>query len=160
MQVAKNTVVTIDYTLTNDDGEILDTSKGHEPLSYIQGIGNIITGLETAMEGRVAGDIFKVSIPPEDAYGIWEESLMQVVPMSAFGDMEGVEIGNQFQIQTAEGPRVMTVVEVTDDEVTLDGNHPLADMTLNFDVAVVNVRPATAEELSHGHVHGAGGHHH
>jgi len=160
MQVAKNTVVTIDYTLTNNDGEVLDSSKGQEPLAYIHGIGYMIPGLENALEGKSEGDSLKVSIEPRDAYGERDESLVKTVDRALFGGIDKLEPGMQFQAQTPEGVEIVTVTAVNGDEVTVDGNHPLADVTLNFDVRVLGVREATAEELEHGHVHGPGGHQH
>ncbi len=140
MQIGGNKVVTIDYTLTDHEGTVIDTSKGEEPMSYIQGIGNLIPGLESALEGKSAGDTLQVSVAPVEGYGLRDEALMQVMPMEAF---EGVG-----------------EVEVDGDNVTVDGNHPLAGLTLNFDVAVRDVRDATDEELSHGHAHGPEGHEH
>jgi FKBP-type peptidyl-prolyl cis-trans isomerase SlyD len=160
MQAGDNTVVLIHYTLTSDTGETLDSSEGREPLGYLHGFGNIIPGLENALTGKQAGDKLKVSIKPEEAYGVREDALVQVVPRSAFGGAQDLEVGMQFQAQTPEGVRVVTVVDVAGDDITLDGNHPLAGETLHFDVEVTLVRAATQEELTHGHVHGEGGHHH
>lgn len=160
MQAGDNTVVLIHYTLTSDSGETLDSSEGREPLGYLHGFGNIIPGLENALVGKKAGDKLKVSIPPAEAYGVREDALVQIVPRSAFGGAPDLEVGMQFQAQTPEGVRVVTVVDVAGDDITLDGNHPLAGETLHFDVEVTEVRAATEEELTHGHVHGAGGHHH
>jgi len=160
MQAGDNTVVLIHYTLTSDSGETLDSSEGREPLGYLHGFGSIIPGLENALVGKKAGDKLKVSIPPAEAYGVREDALVQIVPRSAFGGAPDLEVGMQFQAQTPEGVRVVTVVDVAGDDITLDGNHPLAGETLHFDVEVTEVRAATEEELTHGHVHGAGGHHH
>lgn len=160
MQAGKNKVVTIDYTLTNKDGQVLDTSKGREPLAYLHGVGGIIPGLETALEGKIAGETLVVSIPPEQAYGLRDEGLVQSVPKQMFRGVDNIQAGMQFRAQGQGGPRVVTVVGVEGDQVKIDANHPLAGETLNFDVTVVNVREATAEELGHGHVHGAGGHQH
>lgn len=160
MQAADNTVVLIHYTLTSDGGEVIDTSEGRDPLAYLHGFGNIIPGLEKALAGKKAGDKLKVTIPPEEAYGIREDELVQVVPRTAFGGAPDLEVGMQFQAQTPAGVRVVTIVDVEGDDITLDGNHPLAGETLHFDVVVAEVRPASEEELQHGHVHGPGGHHH
>lgn len=160
MQIGGNKVVTIDYTLTDHEGTVIDTSKGEEPMSYIQGIGNLIPGLESALEGKSAGDTLQVSVAPEEGYGLRDEALMQVMPMEAFEGVGEVEVGMQFRARTAEGTQILTVVEVDGDNVTVDGNHPLAGLTLNFDVAVRDVRDATDEELSHGHAHGPEGHEH
>jgi FKBP-type peptidyl-prolyl cis-trans isomerase SlyD len=160
MQAGENTVVLIHYTLTSDAGETLDSSEGREPLGYLHGFGNIIPGLENALAGKKAGDKLSVSIKAEEAYGVRDDALVQVVPRSAFGGAPDLEVGMQFQAQTPQGVRVVTIVDVEGDDITLDGNHPLAGETLHFAVEVTEVRAATEEELSHGHVHGAGGHHH
>lgn len=158
MQVAKHKVVTIDYTLTDGKGAVIGTSQGGEPFSYIHGTGSIIPGLEHALEGKSPGDTVAVSIPPEEAYGERDESLMVVIPRDRFEAAGGVEVGMQFETVAETGRRVVTVVKVEGDEVTVDANHPLAGATLNFDVTVVDVRDATSVELSHGHVHGSGTH--
>lgn len=159
MEISKHTVVTMDYTLTDAQGNTIDTSKGREPLAYIHGVGGIIPGLEAALEGRQPGEQLQVTIAPEDGYGDRDESLLQVVPRDRF-DVEDVTVGMQFHAQSEDGMSVVTVVAVTDDDVTVDSNHPLAGVTLNFDVEVKEVREATEEELAHGHVHGPGGHEH
>ena len=160
MQVAKNKVVSIDYTLTNPQGDVLDTSKGAEPLSYLHGVGGVIPGLETALDGKSVGDHVNAVVPPDQGYGPRRDDLVQEVPRRMFGGAPQVQPGMQFQANTPQGPRVVTVTAVAGDTVTVDANHPLAGQTLHFDVKVVDVRDATAEELSHGHAHGAGGHHH
>ena len=160
MNIAKDKVVSIDYTLTDDGGKVLDSSSGREPLAYLHGAGNIIPGLESALEGKGRGDQLNVSIKPPDAYGDRDDRMIQAVPRTAFGGAQNIEPGMQFQANTPAGPRVITVVGVEDDQVTVDANHPLAGQTLNFDVKVVDVRDATAAELEHGHVHGPGGHQH
>jgi FKBP-type peptidyl-prolyl cis-trans isomerase SlyD len=160
MTISTNHVVSIHYTLTNDAGEILDSSTGNDPLAYIHGIGNIIPGLEAALTGRALGDKFKVSIAPEDGYGLRDNEMMQNVPKSAFQGVDEILPGMQFQAQSPQGMTLVTVVDVDGDEVILDGNHPMAGMTLHFEVEVADIRDATSEELEHGHVHGPGGHHH
>ena len=160
MQVSKDKVVSIDYTLTDKDGQVIDTSSGKEPLAYLHGSGNIIPGLESALEGKAEGEQVKVTVPPEKAYGVRSEQMVQAVPRTAFAGVDKIEPGMQFQANTQAGPRLIRVVGVQGDQVTVDANHPLAGQTLNFDVKVVGVRDASAEELSHGHVHGAGGHQH
>lgn len=160
MQISNNKVVTIDYTLTDDDGEVIDSSQGGEPLAYIQGIGNIIPGLEAALEGHNPGDSLQVSIPPEKGYGVRNEDAMQTFPRDAFSNVPDLEVGMQFVAQTEDSRQMFTVVSIDDEEVVADGNHPLAGMTLNFDVTVKEVRDATAEELEHGHAHSDGHHHH
>ena len=160
MQAGPQTVVTIDYTLTNSLGELLDTSDGREPLAYLHGAGNIIKGLEKALEGRVSGDSFRVTIAAVDAYGERDESQVAVIERAQFSDVEPLEPGMQFDIRTEHGPRTITIQKVESEEVTIDGNHPLAGTALTFAVDVRSVRKATREEMTHGHVHGPGGHHH
>ena len=160
MQIAADSVVLIHYTLKDDDGKVLDSSAGGEPLAYIQGHGNLVSGLEKALEGKAQGNRIEVSLVPEEGYGTRNEALVQRVPKRSLQGAGEIRKGMQFQAQTDEGMRLFTVTTVVGDMVTLDGNHPLADQTLHFDVEVVEVRDATAEELEHGHVHGAGGHHH
>lgn len=160
MKVAEKTVVVIDYTLTDNDGSVIDSSEGAGPLSYLHGAGNIIPGLEEALLGKEAGDEVKASIEPEKAYGERHEQLKQDVPRELFSGVDKVEQGMQFQSETEQGPVLVTVVEVKEDTVTVDGNHPLAGVHLNFDVTVREVREASEEELEHGHVHGEGGHQH
>ncbi len=160
MQISANMVVSIDYTLTDDQGTVIDSSEGRGPLAYIQGIGNIIPGLERALEGKSQGDSLKVSIAPEDGYGERSDDLTQAVPKQMFEGNDEIQVGMQFQTMTEHGPQVVTVVAVDDEHVTVDGNHPLAGENLNFDVTVVDIREASAEELEHGHVHGPEGHDH
>lgn len=160
MQIAQDKVVLIHYTLKNDAGETLDSSSGGEPLAYIHGQGNLVAGLEKALEGRQSGDKLNVKVEPADGYGVRDDALIQQVPKRQFGGAN-VQPGMQFHAQTSQGhARVVTVVRIQGDMVTVDGNHPLAGETLNFDVEVTEVREATQEELEHGHVHGPGGHHH
>jgi len=160
MQIAADSVVLIHYTLKDDDGKVLDSSAGGEPLAYIQGHGNLVSGLEKALEGKAQGNRIAVTLAPAEGYGARNEALVQRVPKRSLQRSGEIRKGMQFQAQTDEGMRVFTVTTVVGDMVTLDGNHPLADQTLHFDVEVVDVRTATSEELEHGHVHGAGGHHH
>ncbi|MEY2700862.1 MAG: peptidyl-prolyl cis-trans isomerase, FKBP-type [Pseudomonadota bacterium] len=161
MQIAPNTVVYIHYKLTDDQGELLDSSEGQEPLAYIHGMGNIIRGLEAALTGRKTGDVLSVRVEPEDGYGERDPDLLQVVPVSAFEGVDEVVAGMRFHAEAQDGSvQEVTVVDVSDGDVTLDGNHPMAGVVLNFEVHVTDVREATPEELDHGHVHGAGGHHH
>ncbi len=161
MIISPNKVVRIDYTLTTDADEVIDSSEGGEPLAYLHGARNIIPGLETALEGRKAGDSLNVRIEPADAYGERDDRLVQMVPREMFEDSAEIQVGMQFHSADPEGNvTVVTVTHTTDDTVTVDANHPLAGVPLTFAVTVVEVRDATAEELEHGHVHGAGGHHH
>ena len=161
MQVANNMVVTIDYTLTDNDGTVLDSSDGGEPLAYLHGQGNIIVGLEEALEVLSAGDPVDVTVLPEKAYGERRDDLIQVVPRERFVTDGEIEVGMTFHSHESDnGGRVVRVVEVSPEQVTIDGNHPLAGVTLNFSVRIQDVREASAEELDHGHVHGPGTHHH
>ena len=160
MQITKHAVVALDYTLTDAKGKVVDTSKGGQPLTYIHGIGGIIRGLENALEGKAQGDAMKVTVKPEEGYGVRDESLVHLVPREAFKGAGLIEVGMQFEAQNGEQRRIITVVGFKDDKIKVDANHPMAGQTLNFDVTVVSVRAATAEEISHGHVHGPGGHHH
>ncbi|HQU15274.1 MAG: peptidylprolyl isomerase [Chromatiales bacterium 21-64-14] len=160
MQIAKHKVVTIEYTLTDAAGEVVDTSDGREPFSYIQGTSSVIPGLEAALEGHSTGDTLSVSILPEDGYGLRQEALTATVPRERFESDGNLEVGMQFQTEGESGLQVVTIVDLDEDSVTVDANHPLAGATLNFDVAVVDVRDASPEELSHGHVHGPEGHAH
>lgn len=160
MNIEKNRVASIDYTLTNDQGEVLDSSSGREPLAYLHGVGGLIPGLEKELEGKEKGDKLVAIIPPAEAYGVRSEELIQEIPMENFQNKEEVQIGAQFQVQNGDHVHIATVKSVSETAATVDMNHPLADETLHFDVEVMDVREATAEELEHGHVHGAGGHHH
>jgi FKBP-type peptidyl-prolyl cis-trans isomerase SlyD len=160
MQIAERHVAYFHYTLTNDAGETLDSSAGGEPLVYLHGSGNIVAGLEKALAGKKAGDKLKVDVSPEEGYGPRIEALVQVVPKSAFEGVGDLKPGMQFQAESNMGPVSVVVTEITGDNVTVDGNHPLAGETLHFAVEITEVREATTEEVLHGHVHGAGGHHH
>nr|WP_203434401.1 peptidylprolyl isomerase [Nitrosococcus halophilus] len=160
MQVSDRKVVYIHYTLKNKEGTVLDSSSQETPLAYIHGIGSIIPGLEKALAGKSEGDKFNISVDPEEAYGERNETLIQAVPRDAFQGVEDLQEGMQFQAQTPSGPQLITVTEIGTEQVMVDANHPLAGETLDFDVEVVDIREATEEELEHGHVHGAGGHHH
>jgi FKBP-type peptidyl-prolyl cis-trans isomerase SlyD len=165
MQIAQKTVVTIHYTLTDAKGEVLDSSDepaGGDPLEYIQGLGMIVPGLEAALLGKSAGDQVKVTVAPEDGYGLRREGLVQKVSRDEFPDGD-IEVGMRFRSHGPAGMRVLTVAALDEDTVTLDGNHPLAGATLNFDVKVMSVREATDDELrGQGHecsgCHGCGGH--
>jgi FKBP-type peptidyl-prolyl cis-trans isomerase SlyD len=160
VQIAADAVVLIHYTLKDDNGKVLDSSAGGEPLAYIQGHGNLVPGLEKALEGKEGGSTVAVTVSPADGYGTRSEALVQRVPKRSLQGSGEIRKGMQFRAQTEEGMRLFTAIAIAGDMVTLDGNHPLADQTLHFDVEVVSVRDATTEELEHGHVHGAGGHHH
>jgi FKBP-type peptidyl-prolyl cis-trans isomerase SlyD len=158
MQISDQAAVSFHYTLSNDAGEQLDSSIGDAPLFYLHGKGNIIPGLEAALEGRQAGDKFSVTIPPEQAYGVFDASMQQVVSKKMFDDLD-IEVGMQFHADVSHGAGIITITEINGDDITIDGNHPLAGVALTFDVEVVEVRDASADELAHGHVHGEGCNH-
>jgi len=160
MQIAARTVATFHYTLTDDAGKVIDSSSGHDPLAYLHGAGNIVPGLEKALEGRQAGGKFDVVVSPEEGYGEPNEMLIQTVPREAFQGVDELEVGMAFQAQTPQGAISVVVSKIEDGQVTVDGNHPLAGQNLHFAIEVVEVRDASLEELTHGHVHGPGGHHH
>jgi FKBP-type peptidyl-prolyl cis-trans isomerase SlyD len=153
MDIAKDTVVSIDYTLRNGKGEVLDTSDGRGPLAYLHGRGGLIPGLEKELMGKGVGVELKVVVPPGEAYGERDDSLMGKVSRDQFQPGADLKPGTQFQAETTSGNRILTVTQVADDHVLVDGNHPLAGETLHFDVKVVGIRVATAEEVEHGHVH-------
>lgn len=156
MIIEKNKVVAFNYTLKDREGQLLDTSQGREPLTYLHGAGHIIPGLESALDGKAAGDQFTAVVEPDDAYGQPDEAMTGKVPKANLDGIENVSVGTQLQAQTPEGPRIVRVVDMDDDTVTIDANHPLAGVTLHFDVTVGDVRDATAEEIEHGHVHRPG----
>jgi FKBP-type peptidyl-prolyl cis-trans isomerase SlyD len=158
MQIGAQKAVTIGYTLKDDEGKVLDTSEGAEPLTYLHGSGDIVPGLEKALDGKQVGDALSVSLAPEEAYGERDERQIRNIPLRKLPPGK-VEVGMQYQITTDAGPMLALVTALRGDYVTIDANHPLAGMRLHFDVKVVEVRDATPDELSHGHVHGPGGHH-
>ena len=160
MHIEKNRVVTFNYTLRDDQGAVIDTSNGRAPLIYLHGKGNIIPGLERALVGKAVGDKLDVTVAPEQGYGPRDERLVQIVTRAKFGDVANLAPGMQVRASGPQGARLVTVVRVDRDFVTVDGNHPLAGRTLHFSVEVAAVRKATHEEITHGHVHGPGGHHH
>lgn len=161
MKITHLSVVTLDYTVSDDAGEVLDTTEGREPLVYLHGSGFLVPGLENALYDREEGDSFELTVPAMDAYGEYEEYLVQEVPGELFDGMEVAE-GDTFVADTDDGHRPVTIVEVSEEFVKVDANHPLAGMDLHFKVNVRGVRAATAEEIAHGHVHGdeGCGHHH
>ena len=160
MKVTKNSAVTFEYTLKSDSGEVIDTSEGAEPLAYLHGHGNIVPGLENALEGKQAGDSLTVKVAPAEGYGEYDTKQIQVVSKAMFKKVDDVQVGMQFYAGTEENMHMVTVTKIEGDNVTIDANHPLAGQNLNFDVKVREVRAATAEEIAHGHIHGPGGHHH
>jgi FKBP-type peptidyl-prolyl cis-trans isomerase SlyD len=161
MTIKNNSAVSFHYTLTDDDGQQLDSSAGKEPLAYLHGSGNIIPGLESALEGKDVGDSMVVAVPAAKGYGDVQAELIQEVPRGSFQGVDDIEVGMEFEAQTGKGDSVpVTVTGITDETVTVDGNHSLAGKNLNFDVSIESVRDATQEELDHGHVHEPGGHDH
>lgn len=159
MQISNAKVATIDYTLKDEQGEVLDSSQDDGPLSYLHGYGNIVPGLENALEGKGAGDSVKATVPPAEGYGERDDKLVQKLARDKFPEGE-IDVGMRFHAHSHGQRRVLTVTAVNEREVTVDGNHPLAGRTLSFDVTVREVRDATPEELEHGHVHDGDGHHH
>jgi len=157
MEIKESTVAGIHYTLKDQNGQQLDSSEGKDPLFYLHGVGQLVPGMEEALTGKKVGEKFNIVVPPPKGYGEPRPELVQQIPTSQFGGVENVEAGMQFQAQTDGGPVMVTVTEVKDETATVDANHPLAGITLHFDVEVVDVREATADELSHGHAHGPGG---
>lgn len=153
MQVQDNTVVSIDYKLTDDAGEVLDSSEGREPLAYLHGAGNIIPGLEDALAGKAQGDSLSVDVEPAQGYGEHDTALVEEVSRDLFQGVDEIEVGMQFQAATEHGTHVVTVTQIADDAVTIDANHPLAGQNLHFDVTIVEVREATETEIEHGHPH-------
>jgi FKBP-type peptidyl-prolyl cis-trans isomerase SlyD len=160
MSIEKDSVVTFHYTLKDDAGEVIDTSSGGDPLAYLHGHGNLVPGLERELTGKGTGDKLNVKVTPAEGYGEHDAALIQRVPRRQLKGIAKIYVGLKLHAQTPEGPREVTVTQVLGDTVTIDANHPLAGKNLNFDIDITDVRTATAEELEHGHVHGAHGHHH
>ena len=158
MQIQQRAVVSIEYTLKNDEGEVLDKSEGRGPLVYMHGLGNLVPGLERALEGKGPGDSLDVTLAPDEAYGQRDEGLVRKIPLRKIHD-KNPQAGKRYRAQLEDGHRIVLVTAVSGDYASVDANHPLAGKTLHFNVKVVEVREATAEELAHGHVHGPGGHH-
>lgn len=160
MQIEKDTVVTLNYTLKDRLGNVIDESSDGN-FSYLHGAGNIIPGLERELSGKAAGDNFSVEISPEDAYGPHDQSLRRAVSREMFAQNAEVEVGSRFQAESQDGQKfTVTIVEVNGDEVVVDANHPLAGVPLHFQVDVISVRPASDTEIAHGHVHAPGQHDH
>jgi FKBP-type peptidyl-prolyl cis-trans isomerase SlyD len=160
MQISDSKVVTLNYTLKDDDGNLIDQSQDGQ-FAYLHGAQNIIPGLENALTDKAKGDKVNVRIEPKDGYGERNENMIQNVDRAMFDVEEELQVGQQFNAQSPDGQMLtVTITQVEGDEVTVDGNHPLAGVHLNFDVEVMDVRDASAEEVDHGHVHGPGGHNH
>lgn len=159
MNISKNTVPSLAYTLKNTDGELLDKADKDNAFIYLHGHSGIIVGLEKALEGKIVGDSLTLEIPPEEAYGERKESSIQDVPLDMFGNVDKSELyeGAQFQAETNQGMQVVTVQQIGEESITIDGNHPMAGLTLQFDIEVLDIRSATEEEIAHGHIHAHGG---
>jgi len=147
VKIQKNAVVTIHYTLKDESGKILDSSRDRDPLDFLQGSGQIIPGMEKALEGRSSGEEFSVVVEPEEGYGVRDESLVYKVPREHFEGVEGIEVGMRFQVDTGEGPMLMNVAGIEEDRIVLDGNHPLADERLFFEVSILGIREGTEAEI-------------
>jgi FKBP-type peptidyl-prolyl cis-trans isomerase SlyD len=160
MSITHDQVVSIHYTLRDDAGEIIDSSPAGEPLAYLHGHGSLVPGLERELAGKSVGDKLQVTLSPADGYGEYDPKLVQQVPRRALKGIATLRVGMRLQAQSDHGAHAVTVSRIAGDLVTLDGNHPLAGKKLHFEVEVAGVRAATEVELSHGHVHGPGGHHH
>jgi FKBP-type peptidyl-prolyl cis-trans isomerase SlyD len=155
--VKKDRVISLDFTLSDENGEMLDQSQEGAPLEYLHGAHDIIPGLEKALDGHHVGENIRVVIPPSDAYGEYEVSLVDEVSREQFPGIDDIQPGMQFQTSMDDGaPMVINVTAVDEDTVVVDGNHPLAGVTLVFDVDIVGVRQASGEEIAHGHVHVGG----
>ena len=159
MPIEKNQVVLFHYSVRDDEDNVVETSHGGEPNAYLHGHGGIIRGLEEALEGRDAGESFSVTVAPEKAYGPRKPDAVQRVPIKHLMGAKRWKSGMVAQVQTEQGPRHVVVVKVGHKFADVDTNHPMAGKTLTFDIEVVDVRDADAEELAHGHAHGPGGHH-
>lgn len=153
MEVANGHVVSIEYTLKNNSGEVIDTSEGRGPLSFVQGAGAVIPGMEKAVMGKNEGENFSVTIPPEEGYGEYNNELIFTLQKDKIDGIDSFEEGMQVQAQTQGGTQILTVTEIHDDSVEFDGNHPLAGQDLHFDISIDDVREASDEEQQHGHVH-------
>jgi FKBP-type peptidyl-prolyl cis-trans isomerase SlyD len=160
MNIKEKCVVSMHYKLTDDAGQLLDESQ-EQPLLYIHGTNSLIPGLEKQLDGKTKGDQVNVTVPPEEGYGPVMPQLIQNLPKSTFQGVEDIEVGMEFEASNENSEKMIVRVDaINGEEITINGNHPLAGITLNFDVNIVDVRVASEEELSHGHVHGDGGHHH
>jgi FKBP-type peptidyl-prolyl cis-trans isomerase SlyD len=160
MKIEKDKVVLMHYKLTDDEGDVIGNTEGKTPMTYIQGNGSIIPGLEIELEGKNAGDKFTVKLPAENAYGKQNSELIHVVDRSVFQGDEEITVGMRVNVQTSNGDSIALVSAFDDKTISLDLNHPLADKDLTFEIEIVEVREPTTAELEHGHVHGPGGHEH
>lgn len=156
MKITNNSVVVMHYAVSDSEGTLIDSSYDHKPMAIIQGSGYLIPGLEDALLDHQVGDKFEVAVSAEQAYGDRHDDYVQIVPKELLQGVEDLTVGTQLRASTDDGEQTVIVIEVTDDEVTVDGNHPLAGLDLSFDVEVLEVREATEEELAHGHIHAEG----
>ena len=154
MPIADNSIIGLHFTLTKEDGEIVDSTKSREPLHYLHGATNIVPGLEKHLTGKEVGDELSVTVQPEEAYGQRKDDLVKSIPSTSFADSETIEAGMYFHAENPDGSKMLVqVTDVNDDEITIDGNHPLAGLVLNYEVSIESIRDATEEELEHGHPH-------
>lgn len=154
MQIARNRVVTIDFTMFSEENEVLESSQEEGPLVYMHGVGELPEGLEEELDGKQAGDEVTVTLAPADAYGEYDASLVQAVPREQFEEVEDIAVGMRFEADTEEGPRPVHVIALENDDVIVDGNEPYAGRTVRFEVKVLGVRAAEEDEIEHGHAHG------
>ena len=159
MKVSLNKVIAIHYTLTNNEGTVLDSSNGRSPLNFIHGLGHLIQGMEEGIDGKEVGNKFQLKVSPEKGYGNYQNEMVQQVPLSAFAGQE-IKVGMQFEAGTEEQRFLVNIKAIDAETVTVDGNHPLAGVELNFDIEIMDIREATEDEIAHGHVYGPEGHHH
>ncbi len=157
MKIAKHNVVVMHYAVSDGDGTLIDSSYEDKPMTIIQGTGYLIPGLDDALIGHQVGDKFEVAVPCDKAYGERHDDYVQTVPKAALSGVEDLALGTQLRATTDDGEQTVIVIDVQENEITVDGNHPLAGLDLSFDVEIIEVRKATAEELEHGHVHAEGG---
>lgn len=156
MNITKDTVATLSYTVTETNGQVVGRTQPDEPVTALIGHGFLIRGLEKALEGHKKGDEFAIQLEPKDSYGEYDKNLVQTIDRAMFGDFE-IAVGNVFEADSEHGPMAVVIKEINDKTVVVDGNHPLAGKTLNFLIVVEDVREATPEEIKHGHAH-VGGH--
>jgi FKBP-type peptidyl-prolyl cis-trans isomerase SlyD len=157
MKIAKNNVVVMHYAVSDSEGTLIDSSYEDKPMEIIQGTGYLIPGLDDALIDHEAGDKFEVAVACVDAYGERHDDYVQTVPREVLAGVEDLSLGTQLRATTDDGEQTVIVIDVQDDEITVDGNHPLSGLDLSFDVEVLAVREATADELEHGHVHSESG---
>jgi FKBP-type peptidyl-prolyl cis-trans isomerase SlyD len=157
MIISPNKVVVLHYAVSDSEGTLIDSSYDEEPMAIIHGSGYLIPGLDNALANHKAGDKFEVSVAADDAYGQREDGFVQTIPKEMFEGIDDLAVGAQLRATTDDGEQTVIVVDITDEHITVDGNHPLAGIDLTFDVEIIEVRDATEQELEHGHVHAADG---